>query len=144
MVCYINIVFLCLAAFFCLERDRDQTVAACISGSITLILLIVVFTYHVFTEFCSNWKHFLTRQKCQNDTDEQGSDSLTHPDEPTHSEVDRPTRGELPLLSLVEGGEFDNQTDEKSTDDSDLTLFAIAPGDQPYSELKYSYHLIKN
>ena len=53
MACYLNIALFSLTELFILEGNRNQEIAAYISGSFTIALFLLVLIYHLFTEIIS-------------------------------------------------------------------------------------------
>ena len=105
MICYLNIALISIIKLFTLEAEKDQTILACISGTITLTLLVVVLIYHIFTELCLKVRR---RTKTRSDEINGGDDSCSQLDldsrnlcESASSAVDRRCLGnekEFPTL----------------------------------------------
>ena len=97
MACYLNIGIFSATQLFLLKGRIDHTVdvSAYISGTITLIILIIVLIYHGFTEFCSKVlkKRKLKENRC--DESRRASDDLS-----ACSTVVKPT------FSVVEGPQY--------------------------------------
>ena len=73
IACHFNLVILCIVSFFTLEDKTVKNIFAQISMSITILLLLGVLLYHLFTEavFKSKvWKHYKKgRGQLMSDTD---------------------------------------------------------------------------
>ena len=109
IVCYANIVGLCIATFYTSKVGNSQDVVGYISGTISLILFLIVLTYHVVTQlffktrFGQRFKTRFTRQLNDSKYDEQVSFVTTQDSEEgkpaTYSEVDPPPRRDAVPLS---------------------------------------------
>ena len=57
MTCYLNMALLSISTFFSLENMSNQSTFAFISGSVVILVLFIVLSYHLFTEICLKvWK----------------------------------------------------------------------------------------
>ena len=121
MICYLNIALLSATVLFTLEAEKDQTIIACISGTITVALLVVVLIYHVFTEVCLKvWKS----TKIRSDEISVEDDSCSQVDlysrnlhESTSSAVDRRCLAndkELPTLPDCGNSPRDKRSDVRN------------------------------
>ena len=108
IICYANIIGLCLATLYVAKVGNSQGVVGYISGTITLVLFLIVLTYHVVTQLFlktqlgKKVKNRLNRQF--NDAENEDQISLvTHDNEEskpaTYSEVDPPPRRDAVPLS---------------------------------------------
>ena len=48
--CYVNILWFCLARYHTMERERGQFIVSYVSGGVTLILFLLVVSYHALFE----------------------------------------------------------------------------------------------
>ena len=77
MVCYANLCLFCTIRL-AFGDDKFFEITALLSGFITLLLLITVISYHVYTTFCSKWlKRYQHRAEGQLDDNELPDDSAT-------------------------------------------------------------------
>ena len=122
IICYVNIIFLSSASFYTLEANKNQTLVAYISGTIILILFLLVLIYHIFTEICSKtnlWNKL--RQKRLNINEDQISltnyqqteDNLRYPAQPTVSWIDAP-QCDQPLTDWNKVKENESETNKKT------------------------------
>ena len=103
VICYTNIVCFCFATFYVSKAEKSQDMIAHISGTISLVLFLIVLSYHVITQlFFGTWlgktlKNKMAQRFGGTKREEQVS-LVIHDkknDEPiTYSEVDSPTREE--------------------------------------------------
>ena len=56
VISFTNIICLCLATVFLSKGGKGQDIVACISGSITFIMFLIVLSYHILTELCFKTK----------------------------------------------------------------------------------------
>ena len=118
MISYVNLSFFCLMSFHLLENKSSQGIVAYISGSITLVMCIIILFYHIVNELilkCNCWKQLARkerlsiRSKIQSDRE---GDSDTDPEletdraalislHPTSSIVETPSTREQPLSALL-------------------------------------------
>ena len=56
VISFTNISCLCLATVFLSKGGKGQDIVACISGSITFLMFLIVLSYHIFTELCFKTK----------------------------------------------------------------------------------------
>ena len=112
MTSYVNLSFFCLMSFYLLEDKVHQKIVSYISGSIMLVLFIIIMSYHIIFELILKsklWKRIRSqplnlRSGMQIDT-EDNSDSendQTALIAPTCTIIDAPPPGELPLSILIE------------------------------------------
>ena len=110
--CYVNILLFSVAGLFTLQAKGDQSIAAYISGTITLILLLVVIFYHILSELCpvsSVWNKLKQRLKKRSGEisllDYQATEELRERLNPTVSWIDAPSNkeGQLTLHTEDEG-----------------------------------------
>ena len=77
MLCYINLLILSFVNLYALEANKNQTAASYISGTVTLLLLMFVVVYHIFTEIlcCGNTLNKFRQMKWWGvkDNDEQST-----------------------------------------------------------------------
>ena len=121
--CYANIVGLCLATFYISKTGKSQDAVGYISGTISLILFLIVLTYHVVTQLFfttqlgKKVKNKLNRRLNDSENEEQVSFVTTQDSEEgkpaTYSEVDPPPRRDAVPLSY-----FVNLRSRRSTTDS--------------------------
>lgn len=101
MACYLNIALFSLTEMFILEGNRNQEIAAYISGSFTIVLFLLVLIYHLFTEVIPMEKLFKRKQEGQPEElhiDLLANDSVQRSlIEPTFSEVVGPSKEEQPF-----------------------------------------------
>ena len=99
---YANIGCFCFVTLYVSKIGKSQDVIAYISGTISLILFLIVLSYHIITQlFFATWlgkklKNKLAQRFGNNGTEEQVNliAQDNEKDEPvTYSEVDPPTRG---------------------------------------------------
>lgn len=128
IMCYINIVWFCLARYYVMETRRDEFVVSCLSVSIMFILFLTVIAYHLIietfikTNLCTKIKKFTWqfRRAIVNDRDglttnllESNENSLA-----IFSEVESPTHTEVCLSALIqdsyEGESIREEEPEKS------------------------------
>lgn len=119
MVSCVNLSFFCLMSFYLLENESSQRVVAYISGSITLVLCIIILFYHIFYELIVKfrcWKRseplamtMCIRSKTGRTDLEDDSDADTETDQsrvrliahpPTSSVVEAPSTQGQPLSAL--------------------------------------------
>jgi hypothetical protein len=112
IICYGNIAGLCLATFYASRVGKSQYVVGYISGTINLILFLIVLTYHVVTQLFfrtqlgQRFKNRFIRQLKDSENNEQVGLVTTQDSEEgkpaTYSEVDPPPRGDaVPLSHFV-------------------------------------------
>ena len=113
MISFINLTFLCFMSFYLLEDTVNQRIVAYISGSIALVLFIIILLYHIIFELILK---LLKRSRNQPPTPSAGTqidienNSDNETDQvaliaPTCSVIDAPPPGEQPLSALVEAEE---------------------------------------
>lgn len=117
VTCHLNVALLCLVRFFILERNTtNQIVVSYISGSITLLLFLIVVACHVVSECCFKtndlWRfgHLMRAQRCTQRRSENfeavvnmnENSEASNQLECTFSVVDAPPRDERPLSALLE------------------------------------------
>ena len=56
VISFTNISCLCLATVFLSKGGKGQDIVACISGSITFIMFLIILSYHILTELCFKTK----------------------------------------------------------------------------------------
>ena len=56
VISFTNIICLCLATVFLSKGGKGQDIVACISGSITFLMFLIVLSYHILTELCFKTK----------------------------------------------------------------------------------------
>ena len=107
IACYLNIVMFSFVTFFIQKNGGKQVAAAYISGLITIVLFLVVLTYHIFAELLSKsklWseiKEYLTQT--QRSTNEGANLELMSTQSLlTSTVVDAPPRGESLYSKLRE------------------------------------------
>lgn len=79
-LCYVNLLILSFVNLYTLEAKKNQAAATYISGTVTLLLLLLTITYHIFTEVCcgntklvnkikkTKWRHAkCTSEECTTD-----------------------------------------------------------------------------
>ena len=121
--CYANIAGLCLATLYVSKVRKSQEAVGYISGTITLVLLLIVLTYHVVTQLFfktklgKKFKKKFNHQLNDSENEEQVSFVTTQDSEEgkpaTYSEVDPPPRRDAVPLSY-----FVNLRSRRSTIDS--------------------------
>ena len=125
IICYANIAGLCLATLYTSKVGKSQDVAGYISGTISLILFLVILTYHVVTQLFfktqlgKKLKVKVSQQFNDLENEEQVSFVTTQDSEEgkpaTYSEVDPPPRRDaVPLSHLVNLRSRRNTTDSVS------------------------------
>ena len=93
MTCYLNMALLSVSTLFLLEISTNQFIFAFISGTIVILLLLLVFSYHIFTEICLKvWK---TLNKPSARSFDETSDL------PNVSQIDFDSRDHLPVDELM-------------------------------------------
>ena len=70
MTCYLNMALLSVSTFFSLENQRIQSMFAFFSGSVVILLLLFVISYHMFTEVCLKIVRKLIKQSVRSSMDE--------------------------------------------------------------------------
>ena len=70
MTCYLNMALLSVSTFFSLENRSIQSVFAFISGSVVILLLLLVISYHMFTEICLKVVRKLINRSIKSSKDE--------------------------------------------------------------------------
>ena len=70
MTCYLNMALLSISTFFSLENRSTQSVFAFFSGLVVILLLLLVISYHMFTEICLKVVRKLIKQSVKSSTDE--------------------------------------------------------------------------
>ena len=123
IICYANIAGLCLATFYTSRVGKNQEVVGYISGTISLILFLIVLTYHVVTQLFfktqlgQRVKNRFIRQFNDSESDEQDDLVTTQDSEEgkaaTYSEIEPPPRRDVVPLS-----HFVNLRSRRSTTDS--------------------------
>ena len=76
IISFTNIICLCLATVFLSKGGQGQDIVACISGSITFIMFLIVLSYHILTELCFKTKFgkaFKQKFRRHEDTEEYES-----------------------------------------------------------------------
>ena len=121
IICYANIVVFCLTTLYSSKVGNSQDAISYISGTITLLLLLIVLTYHVVTQlffktqFGKKLKNRLNRQFSDVENEEQVSFVAQDSEEgkpATYSEVDPPPRRDaVPLSYFVNLRSRRNTTD---------------------------------
>ena len=116
MACYVNIALFSLTELFILEGNRNQKITAYISGSITIILFLLILIYHLFTEVIPMAKiQNMFKRKQERQPEVLHIDLLaTGIDqrpliEPTHSEVAGPAQDTQPLPSCETNSDIENK-----------------------------------
>ena len=61
--CYVNILILSFVSLYTLEAKQNQVAVAYISGTITLLLLLLIVFYHIFTETCCDKTKIINKLK---------------------------------------------------------------------------------
>ena len=114
MISYLNLTLLCLINFYLLliGAKSGQRIVAYISGSITLILFIIISCYHFTFELILKSRIWNTMKRKWTDSAHSpqrdlDSCSETENDQatliaPTFTEIECPPQGEIPLSVLVE------------------------------------------
>ena len=51
-LCYVNLLILSFVSLYTLDAKQNQAAAAYISGTVTLLILLLIVIYHIFTEIC--------------------------------------------------------------------------------------------
>ena len=114
MISYLNLTFLCLISLYLLQvgAKSSQRIVAYISGSITLMLFVIILFYHIIFELILKSRLWTTiRRKWAKSSPlsqiEDDNCSYTENDqamliEPTFTEIELPPPGEIPLSALVE------------------------------------------
>ena len=125
IICYANIAGLCLATFYTSRVGKNQEVVGYISGTISLILFLIVLTYHIVTQLFfktqlgQRVKNRFIRQFNDSESDEQDDLVTTQDSEEgkaaTYSEIDPPPRRDaVPLSHFVNLRSRRNTTDSVS------------------------------
>ena len=152
IACYANIAGLCLATLYTSKVGKNQDVISYISGTISLILFLIVLTYHVVTQLFfktqlgQKFKNRFNRQLNNSENDEQISLVTMQDNEEhklaTYSEVDPPPRRDaVPLSYFVNLRSGKNTTDgvSGSVNDEENELRPIVQeinSSAPYSLMK--------
>jgi hypothetical protein len=92
MTCYLNMALLSVSTFFSLENRSTQSVFALISGSVMILLLLLVISYHMFTEICLKVVKKLNKKSVK---DEISDVSQIDFDSRDHSPMDESVDGYL-------------------------------------------------
>ena len=109
-ISYVNITVLCLATFYTLEADKDQTPLAYVSGTLTFILLLVVLAYHVWTVVCAYpVSKILKKWRIKKHEHIVDSDTTTYSVDYHHVDDDQETPP-TPTVSWVEPPSCDEHT----------------------------------
>ena len=94
IACHFNLVILCIVTFFTLGDEAVKNIFAQISMSITIVMLLGVLLYHLFTEIMFKTKLWqrLTKGQGQNTNSEIDTEILegSNVPKPTHSVVEGP------------------------------------------------------
>ena len=94
--CFMNLILLCLATFFSLEKERRRSVVSNVSVSITFILLVGILFYHLFTELMTKLWKIIRAQKCSSlqapESQLQQAEESLQMSEPTSTVVDGPRK----------------------------------------------------
>ena len=128
MTCYLNLNFFCLMGLFAMDGSTIQIVAAYISGAITLVSVVIVILYHVYTRFKPHFEkiinHSSTTDNGNNSARRQVSlingAAFADPDDPdtiamrSVTIIGKPPP-ELPLSALIESGSVDGHKGETFT-----------------------------
>lgn len=88
MTCYLNMALLSVSTFFSLENWSIQSVFAFISGSVMILLLLLVISYHMFTKICLKVVRKLIKQSVKSSKDETSDLSDIDFDSRDHSPMD--------------------------------------------------------
>ena len=114
MLSYINLSFFCLMSFYLLDDKRSQGVVAYISGSIALILFLIILFYHIIFELILKFKlNFWKRSRngppsisremltdLEDDSDTETDRTALIAPQPTFSIVEAPPTREQSLIEL--------------------------------------------
>ena len=109
IACHFNLVILCIVTFFTLEDSAVKNIFAQTSMSVTIVLLLGVLLYHLFTEVVLKsklWKQF-TKGREQHTHEEIDTVMLedSSAPKPTHSVIESPKqvlRGRKRMLKNVD------------------------------------------
>ena len=154
VICYANIVCFCFATLYVSKVGKNQDVIAYISGTISLVLFLIVLSYHVITQlFFATWlgknlKNKLAQQFSDTETEEQANLVVQDKnDEPvTYSEVDPPTRGgeELPQShSNIPRSKRNRSTTNNILESADYEENELKPIEQKMADSSTPYTLMK-
>ena len=108
LISYVNIVCFCFATFYVSMVGKGQDTIAYISGTILLVLFLIVLSYHIITQlFFGMWlgkklKFKIAQRFGGTKTEEQVNlvvQEETNDEPVTYSEVDPPRREEAETLS---------------------------------------------
>ena len=101
MTCHFNLAVFCLLKLSFIEYRKSDIIISYISGTITLVLLLIVLIYHFFTEIIfkistlNRWWQGMTKTRKQNHSEnlinQESDDKIGLPIYPTSSVVDGPT-----------------------------------------------------
>ncbi len=94
MTCYLNMALLSVSTFFSLENKSTQPVFAFISGLIMILLLLLVISYHMFTEICLKVVKKLNKKSVKSSKDEASDVSQIDFDSRDHSPMDESMDGQ--------------------------------------------------
>ena len=105
MLCYMNLLLLCLINFYFIVKDsHSQTAAACVSTisvSVTILLLLIVLCYHLYTEVLAKVRIWLRLRRQQAGTQQNMPVDA--------GQCYPPEREDEPLLQAVDRGR-ENET----------------------------------
>ena len=123
MICHFNLALFCLVKLSVLEYGRSDVIISQISGTITLVLLLIVIFYHCFIEVILKintlnrlFKDLTTRSKQESMIDQECDRGIGIPLYPTTSVVDGPTHVVLSVyqrreLDVYQGRELNEEKD---------------------------------
>ena len=115
MISYLNLTFVCLISFYLqlVGAKSSQRIVAYISGSITLILTVIILFYHIVFELTLKSKfwtalrkkrstNFTLAPQLENEDNSENEDDQAALVAPTFTEIELPPPGETPLSALLE------------------------------------------
>ena len=123
MISYMNLAFLCLMSFYLLEDKKNQKIVAYISGSVMLLLFVLILFYHIIFELILKLKLWIrsrkqspTPQSEHEDSSDTGNDQIPLV-APTCTIIDAPPPGEIPLSAIIEA---EGKTEQNQANETEL------------------------
>ena len=152
---YANIVCFCFTTFYVSKVGKSQDAIAYISGTISLVLFLIVLSYHVITQLFfatrlgKNLKNKLAQQFGDTETEEQVNlvvQDKKNDDPVTYSEVDPPTRGEEEMPqshSNIPRSRRNRPTTNNILESADYEENDLRPIEQKMADSSIPYTLMK-
>ena len=125
MICYTNL-FVFSAVRLKFGTDEIVNITAYVSGGITLVLLLVIISHHVYTTFCSKYlKQCRYQGKRQLDDSELSNDATVDTSSPGSYDRDEPTFSVVELKLPGNSKQVSRATNE--TDDENSSSDCTSP-----------------